>query len=60
MEKVQWRKSSRSVGNPEQCVEIAHITDAVAVRDSKKPDGPVLTFALGRFAAFLGSIRPNS
>jgi hypothetical protein len=48
------------VGNPEQCVEIAHITDAVAVRDSKKPDGPVLTFALGRFAAFLGSIRPNS
>ena len=53
MDEVRWRKSSRSVGNPEQCVEVAHLDDAVAVRDSKNPDGPVLRFARTRFAAFL-------
>ncbi|WP_158852849.1 DUF397 domain-containing protein [Saccharothrix deserti] len=59
MENVQWRKSSRSVGNPEQCVEVAHFADAVAVRDSKKPDGPMLRFEPARFGAFLGSVQLN-
>ncbi|GGT48966.1 DUF397 domain-containing protein [Actinomadura citrea] len=40
-----WRKSSRSLNNGGECVEMAGLAGlpgAVAVRDSKDPDGPVL------------------
>ncbi|MEU6034035.1 DUF397 domain-containing protein [Actinomadura sp. NPDC047616] len=43
---LAWRKSSRSGSNGGDCVELADaggaVADAVAVRDSKDPDGPVL------------------
>ncbi|MFB4305546.1 DUF397 domain-containing protein [Actinomadura sp. GTD37] len=39
---LNWRKSSRSSSAGDQCVEVAGVEDAVAVRDSKDPDGPVL------------------
>ncbi|WHT22054.1 DUF397 domain-containing protein [Crossiella sp. CA-258035] len=48
-----WRKSSYSSGNGENCVEVAFAPDAVAVRDSKNPDGPRLLFSAGAFAVFL-------
>jgi hypothetical protein len=35
---ARWRKSSRSIGNAGECVEVAH-----ALRDSKNPTGPVLS-----------------
>lgn len=53
MEEQRWRKSSRSVGNPQQCVEVAHVSEATAVRDSKNPTGPVLSFSAVAFGAFL-------
>ncbi|MFC6882773.1 MULTISPECIES: DUF397 domain-containing protein [Actinomadura] len=37
-----WRKSSHSGSNGGDCVELAYVRDAVAVRDSKDPGGPVL------------------
>ncbi|WP_141578663.1 DUF397 domain-containing protein [Actinomadura sp. WMMA1423] len=37
-----WRKSSYSGSNGGDCVELADAAGAVAVRDSKDPDGPVL------------------
>jgi hypothetical protein len=37
-----WRKASRSGENGGDCVELAGVPGAVAVRDSKDPDGPVL------------------
>lgn len=37
-----WRKASRSGENGGNCVELAGLPGAVAVRDSKDPDGPVL------------------
>jgi hypothetical protein len=41
-----WRKSSFSGSNGGNCVEIAQFPDtAVAVRDSKNPDGPRLVLA---------------
>ncbi|WP_149263067.1 DUF397 domain-containing protein [Actinomadura sp. K4S16] len=39
---AKWRKSSYTGSNGGNCVELAGAAGAVAVRDSKDPDGPVL------------------
>jgi hypothetical protein len=40
-----WRKSSHSGGGgSSSCVEVAYRAEVVGVRDSKKIDGPTLTF----------------
>ncbi|GAA2639471.1 DUF397 domain-containing protein [Actinomadura fulvescens] len=39
---LTWRKASRSSAEGDNCVELANRADAVAVRDSKDPHGPVL------------------
>lgn len=57
MDPLNWRKSTRSGGNGENCVELAAAPGAVAVRDSKDPGGPVLTFRRGAFAAFAAQVR---
>lgn len=41
LSRAQWKKSSYS-GNSGNCVEVADLGTAVAVRDSKDPEGPVL------------------
>jgi hypothetical protein len=56
---VQWTKSSRSVSNG-NCVETATIDGMLAVRDSKDPDGPILTFTYGAWRAFLADVREGS
>jgi hypothetical protein len=53
MERNVWRKSSRS-GNDGACVEVRHRGQAVDVRDSKNPRGPILTFSRTEWEAFLG------
>ncbi|WP_316043290.1 DUF397 domain-containing protein [Actinomadura sp. CNU-125] len=37
---VQWRKSTHSLGQNDQCVEVAAVQGVVGVRDSKDPFGP--------------------
>ena len=49
---AQWRKSSYSGANG-ACVEVAHLPEAVAVRDSKDPTGPKLIFTPHAWAAFV-------
>lgn len=51
-----WRKSSRTQNNG-QCVELADLTDQIAVRDSKDPHGPALMFAPKSFATFLAKAK---
>jgi hypothetical protein len=49
-----WHKSSYSGTNGGNCVEVArNLPGVVAVRDSKNPSGPVLTFTPGEWRAFL-------
>ncbi|OLT12713.1 DUF397 domain-containing protein [Actinomadura sp. CNU-125] len=52
---LAWRKSSHSGGQGGQCVEVAPAEPvcAVAIRDSKDPDGPklLLDAAAWRFFA---------
>jgi hypothetical protein len=53
-----WRKASYSSGNGGACVEVArNLPGAVAVRDSKDPAGPALTFTPDQWRAFLGEAR---
>lgn len=53
---LRWRKSTRSATNG-ACVEIAELTGAVAVRDSKDPDGPRLRFDLAAWRAFVAGVQ---
>ncbi|NUL02136.1 DUF397 domain-containing protein [Streptomyces lunaelactis] len=48
-----WTKSSYSGTSGGDCVEVAACPAAVAVRDSKNPEGPALTVAAATFAAFV-------
>ncbi|EPD58696.1 DUF397 domain-containing protein [Streptomyces sp. HGB0020] len=51
---TQWRKSSYSGDQGGNCLEIAETPRAtVAVRDSKNPEGPRLTFKPRTFVEFL-------
>jgi len=55
-----WRKSSYSGSNGGDCVEVAPLPAAIAVRDSKDPDGPKLIFTPQAWAAFTTAIRTGS
>ena len=54
---AHWRKSSRSSGQGGSCVEVAGLASAVAVRDSKEPDGPKLAFTHANWKVFLNGVK---
>ncbi|MDQ3403247.1 MAG: DUF397 domain-containing protein [Actinomycetota bacterium] len=51
---ARWRKSNRS-DNAASCVELAHLPNALAVRDSKHPTGPALLLPPDALAGLLGA-----
>ncbi|MDO3701915.1 DUF397 domain-containing protein [Micromonospora sp. C28SCA-DRY-2] len=54
---ARWRKSSRSNGQGGNCVEVAdNLPGVVAVRDSKDPAGPALTFDPDAWRAFIAGV----
>ncbi len=64
LSRVTWRKSSYSNSSGGSCVEIAMLTDApgahdIAVRDSKDPHGPTLTFTACHWRAFTTAIKAS-
>jgi hypothetical protein len=52
-----WAKSSHSTPNGGNCVQVRRTTTAVQIRDSKNPDGPVLTFTPAEWQAFTAAIK---
>jgi hypothetical protein len=58
LSRAQWKKSSYS-GNSGNCVEVAHLGQAVAVRDSKDTSGPVLVVTCDEWQSLTSSLRGN-
>jgi hypothetical protein len=58
---ILWHKSSYSGGEQgDACVEVGvGVPGVVPVRDSKDPDGPVLTFTAAAWTAFLAEVRES-
>jgi hypothetical protein len=57
LSRAGWRKSTRSGDNGGNCVEVANLDEAVAVRDSKHPDGGALVFSRAEWARFLDAAK---
>ncbi|MGH3217992.1 MAG: DUF397 domain-containing protein [Streptosporangiaceae bacterium] len=58
LDNVIWHKSSYSGSNGGNCVEVAdNLPGLVAVRDSKDPDGPALTFAPADWRTFTTCVK---
>jgi Domain of unknown function (DUF397) len=57
---VAWRKSSRSGDNGGTCVEVGATGPAVAVRDSKHPDGPLLAFPTDTWQTFTDQVKATA
>jgi Domain of unknown function (DUF397) len=56
-----WRKSSYSGSNGGGCVDVAdNLPGIVAVRDSKDPDGPVLTFSRAEWWSFTTALKTGA
>ena len=55
-----WRKSSYSGSNGGGCVEVAALPGTVAVRDSKNPDGPMLTFSRAEWRTFTTALKTGA
>jgi hypothetical protein len=56
---TNWRKSSKSLHRPEQCIEVGSAPGLTGVRDSKDREGDLLTFPNQRWSDFLAAIKSN-
>ncbi|WP_214412777.1 DUF397 domain-containing protein [Sphaerisporangium fuscum] len=58
---ARWVKSSYSGNNGGDCVELASLTgNDVAIRDSKRPAGPVLRFGAAEWGVFRRSVKDGT
>jgi Domain of unknown function (DUF397) len=55
----RFRRSSKCVGdvNPDECVEVAIASDAVALRDSKNASAEPKVFTFPEWAAFVAGVK---
>jgi Domain of unknown function (DUF397) len=50
--RARWTKATKS-NSAQGCVEVAHLRDWTAVRDSKRPDGPIQLYTPFEWECFL-------
>jgi hypothetical protein len=55
---LDWRKSTRSDSGG--CLEVALDGGIVLVRDSKRPDGPILSISTFAWAVLLAQLRGSA
>lgn len=58
-EDIRWTKSSYSAAQG-NCIEVGRLEDAVVVRDSKDPDGPVLSLTRTQWATFIQALKTGA
>jgi Domain of unknown function (DUF397) len=56
--RATWRTSSHSGANG-SCIQVAPATPGVAVRDSRDPAGPALTFTAWQWTAFTADLKEH-
>jgi hypothetical protein len=56
-DELRWFTSSFSGGNSNNCVEVAFLPDAVAVRDTKDRARPSHRYSTDDWSAFLAGVR---
>lgn len=56
----RWRKSSYSVSNGGNCIEVQAAPDTIKVRDSKDAIGPKLAFGHQAWAAFAARVKADA
>lgn len=55
-----WRKSSYSGADTANCVEVAELPGATAIRDSQHPERCRLVFPATEWTAFLSGVRTDA
>lgn len=61
LRRAEWHKASYSSSNGGTCVEVArNLPGLVAVRDSKDPDGPVLSFTPDDWQVFAATVKAGA
>ena len=60
MKQVTWSKAQQSNDRGGSCVEVAVLTEAVAIRDSKNPDAPMLLLDPVSFRVLLSELKRRS
>lgn len=54
---AMWRRSSRSTGNGNNCVELARLPEGIGVRDSKDVAGGALLLPRSAWRAIAESVK---
>ncbi|MDP9644303.1 hypothetical protein J2S53_004248 [Actinopolyspora lacussalsi] len=57
---VEWRKSTRSSGGANNCVEVGFATSAVLVRDTKNREGGLLALSPTTWQSFVGTLKHST
>ncbi|MFC4531233.1 DUF397 domain-containing protein [Sphaerisporangium dianthi] len=58
LSRAAWRKSSRSGNTGGNCVEVAlNLSGAVAMRDSKRPNGPAVVCSPTAWRSFMRGVK---
>ncbi|MBW8792620.1 MAG: DUF397 domain-containing protein [Streptomyces sp.] len=55
---IRWHRSSYSNGMGGECLEVAALAEAIAVRDSKVTLGPQITLSDGAWRRFIQTLSP--
>jgi hypothetical protein len=56
----EWRKSTFSEPNGNECVEVRYSIEAVGVRDTKHRAAGTLAFEPGTWTTFVSSLEPRN
>ncbi|MGJ7906875.1 DUF397 domain-containing protein [Actinopolyspora sp. H202] len=57
---VDWRKSTRSSGGANNCIEVGFATSTVLVRDTKAREGGTLALSPTTWQSFLSTLKSST